>query len=268
VIFFALGLTVTRAVKGWLERSYLPHTKLDPGLRNSIATSIGYLGIILAVMASASSLGFSLDKLTIVAGALSVGIGFGLQSIVNNFVSGLILLWERPIRVGDWIVVGEEQGIVKRINVRSTEIETFDRASLIVPNAQFISGNVKNWMHNDRTARVVIPVGVGYGSDPDQVRKILLGVATKSDEVLKDPPPRVYFMRLGDTTMEFELRCFADVDRVLPVKSELLFQILKQLTKAKIDIPMPKRPREWLEPSARDEAPLPDGRAEPMSAKG
>ncbi len=268
VAFFIIGLTLTRAVKGWLERSYLPATRLDPGLRNSIATSIGYLGIIMATMTAATSLGLSLDKVTIVAGALSVGIGFGLQSIVSNFISGLILLWERPIRVGDWIVVGDEQGIVKRINVRSTEIETFDRASLIVPNAQFITGNVKNWMHNDRTARVVIPVGVGYGSDPDKVRKILLGVATENKEVLKDPPPRVYFMRLGDTTMEFELRCFTDVDRVLPVKSELLFVILKDLAKAKIDIPMPKRPREWFEqPSQRDDGPTPDGTGEKMSAK-
>ncbi len=268
VAFFIIGLTLTRAVKGWLERSYLPATRLDPGLRNSIATSIGYLGIIMATMTAATSLGLSLDKVTIVAGALSVGIGFGLQSIVSNFISGLILLWERPIRVGDWIVVGDEQGIVKRINVRSTEIETFDRASLIVPNAQFITGNVKNWMHNDRTARVVIPVGVGYGSDPDKVRKILLGVATDNKEVLKDPPPRVYFMRLGDTTMEFELRCFTDVDRVLPVKSELLFVILKDLAKAKIDIPMPKRPREWFEqPSQRDDGPTPDGNADKMSAK-
>jgi potassium-dependent mechanosensitive channel len=246
IAIFFIGFTVTKAIKGWLERTYLPATKLDLGLRNSIATSIGYLGIIIATMMAASSLGLSLDRLTIVAGALSVGIGFGLQSIVNNFVSGLILLWERPIRVGDWIVVGDEQGIVKKINVRSTQIETFDRASLIVPNAEFISGRVKNWMHNDRTARVVIPVGVGYGSDPDRVRKILLDVAKASKDVLKEPQPRVYFMRLGDSSMEFELRCFADVDFVLPVKSELLFDIHKQLSKAKIDIPLPRRPREYF----------------------
>lgn len=269
IAFFAIGLTITRGVKGWLERSYLPHTKLDPGLRNSIATSIGYLGIIIATMLAASSLGLSLDKFTIVAGALSVGIGFGLQSIVNNFVSGLILLWERPIRVGDWIVVGDEQGIVKRINVRSTQIETFDRASLIVPNAQFISGNVKNWMHNDRTARIVIPVGVGYGSDPAKVRKLLLDAATSHKDVLKEPVPRVYFMRLGETTMDFELRCFTDVDYVLPVKSDMLFAIHDALERAKIDIPMPKRPREWLQPpQEREDGPMPDAKAEALSAKG
>ncbi|MGL4241869.1 MAG: DUF3772 domain-containing protein [Beijerinckiaceae bacterium] len=247
IAFFAIGFIVTRAVKSWLEKTYLPATRLDIGLRNSIATSIGYLGIIIASMMAASTLGLSLDKFTIVAGALSVGIGFGLQSIVNNFVSGLILLWERPIRVGDWIVVGEEQGIVKKINVRSTQIETFDRASLIVPNSEFISGRVKNWMHNDRTARVVIPVGVGYGSDPDRVRKILLDVMKDNKDVLREPFPRVYFMRLGDSSMEFELRCFADVDHVLPVKSELLFQVHKALTKARIDIPMPRRPNEMLQ---------------------
>ena len=267
IVLFGIGFSITKAVKVWLEKSYLPHTKLDIGLRNSIATSIGYLGIIIATIMAASTLGFSLDKFTIVAGALSVGIGFGLQSIVNNFVSGLILLWERPIRVGDWIVVGDEQGIVKRINVRSTQIETFDRASLIVPNSEFISGRVKNWMHNDRTARVVIPIGVGYGSDPDRVRKILLDVAKASKDVLREPVPRVYFMRLGETSMDFELRCFTDVDSVLPTKSELLFQIHKQLSKARIDIPMPRRPREWLEPE-REEGDSADGNASRSSGKG
>jgi potassium-dependent mechanosensitive channel len=265
IAFFAVGFTITKGIKRWLEKSYLPHTKLDVGLRNSIATSVGYIGIILATMAAASTLGLSLDKFTIVAGALSVGIGFGLQSIVNNFVSGLILLWERPIRVGDWIVVGDEQGIVKKINVRATQIETFDRASLIVPNSEFISGRVKNWMHNDRTARVVIPIGVGYGSDPDKVRKILTDVAKDNKEVLKDPVPRVYFVRLGDASMDFELRCFVDVDFVLPVKSELMFQIHKQLSKARIDIPMPRRPRELLE---FEDLAGPDGNAEKSSAKG
>jgi len=267
IVLFGIGFFITKAVKLWLEKSYLPHTKLDVGLRNSIATSIGYIGIIIATVMAVSTLGFSLDKFTLVAGALSVGLGFGLQSIVNNFVSGLILLWERPIRVGDWIVVGDEQGIVKKINVRSTQIETFDRASLIVPNSEFISGRVKNWMHNDRTARIVIPIGVGYGSDPDRVRKILLDVAKASKDVLREPMPRVYFMRLGETSMDFELRCFTDVDTVLPTKSELLFQIHKQLSKARIDIPMPRRPQEWLEPG-REEGDGPSVDAGRSPAKG
>jgi potassium-dependent mechanosensitive channel len=250
IALFVAGFAITRGVKRWLEKSYLPYTKLDPGLRNSIATSIGYIGIIIAAMMAASTMGLSLDKFTLIAGALSVGIGFGLQSIINNFVSGLILLWERPIRVGDWIVVGDEQGLVKQINVRSTQIETFDRASLIVPNSEFISGRVKNWMHNDRLARIVIPIGVGYGSDPEKVKAILLETAKSNKAVLKDPHARVYFMKLGDSSMDFELRCFVDVDSMLPVKSELMFELLKQLRKARIDIPMPRRPQELLVPPA------------------
>jgi small-conductance mechanosensitive channel len=136
-----------------------------------------------------------------------------------------------------------------------------------VPNSEFISGRVKNWMHNDRTARIVIPIGVGYGSDPDRVRKILLDVAKASKDVLREPMPRVYFMRLGETSMDFELRCFTDVDTVLPTKSELLFQIHKQLSKARIDIPMPRRPQEWLEPG-REEGDGPSDDAGRSPAKG
>lgn len=244
VVLFMIGFAATRSVQRWLEKSYLPHTGLDLGLRNSISTILGYIGIIIAAMLALSHLGLSMDKLTIVAGALSVGIGFGLQSIVNNFVSGLILLWERPIRVGDWIDVGAESGIVKRINVRSTQIETFDRASLIVPNSEFISGRVKNWMHNDRLGRIIIPLGIGYGSDPDEVRAILLNAALNHREVLSEPQPRVFFMRMGESSLDFELRCFTDVDSMLSVKSELLFTIFRSLREARIDIPVPQRPVE------------------------
>ena len=238
---FVVGLMVTRGIQGWLDTRYLPATGLDQGLRNSIRTIFGYLGVILVAIVALAQLGLSLEKLTIVAGALSVGIGFGLQSIVNNFVSGLILLWERPIRVGDWIVVGDEQGIVKRINVRATEIETFDRASLIVPNAEFISGRVKNWMHNDRLGRVIIPVGVAYGADPEVVRKLLLDAALGHREVLSEPKPRVFFVRFGDSSIDFELRCYTDIDGMLGVKSDLLFAIFKRLAEEKIDIPFPHR---------------------------
>jgi potassium-dependent mechanosensitive channel len=246
ILFFAIGFGLTRALQRWLATRYLPLTSLDIGLRNSITTILGYAGIVLAAAMGLSTLGFSLDRLTIVAGALSVGIGFGLQSIVNNFVSGLILLWERPIKVGDWIVVGEEQGYVKHINVRSTQIETFDRASLIVPNSEFISGRVKNWMHADRLARIIIPISVGYGSNPDQVRDILADAAKAHHNVLQHPASRVFFMRMGDSSLDFELRCFTDVDNTLSTRSDLLFAILKRLREERIDIPMPKRPQELL----------------------
>ncbi|MGL5448131.1 MAG: DUF3772 domain-containing protein [Rhabdaerophilum sp.] len=241
IALFGVGYFITRAIQNWLDSHYLPRTTLDPGLQNSIRTILGYIGIVLAAMFALSQLGLSLDKLTIVAGALSVGIGFGLQSIVNNFVSGLILLWERPIRVGDWIVVGEEQGTVKRINVRSTEILTFDRASLIIPNSEFISGRVKNWVHSDRTARIIVPVGVDYSADPQAVQKILLDSALAHIEVMSEPKPVVIFKNLGENGLDFELRCFTDVDAMLTTRSELLFDIYRRLQETGVALSSPTR---------------------------
>jgi potassium-dependent mechanosensitive channel len=241
ILFFIMGLGATRAVQNWLDTRYLPHTGLDIGLRNSIRTIFGYVGTIAAAMVALSHLGLSLEKLTLVAGALSVGIGFGLKSIVENFVSGLILLWERPIRVGDWIVIGNEQGTVKRINVRATEIETFDRASLIIPNAEFISGRVKNWMHADRTARIIIPVNVDYKADPEEVQKLLRDAALAHREVMSEPGPTVIFKNLGESGLDFELRCFVDVDAMSITRSELLYDIFRRLREAKIEIPYPTR---------------------------
>ena len=238
---FIATVIITRAMQRWLETRYLPITGLDLGLRNSILTIFGYIGVLLAAVLALAQLGFSLERLTLIAGALSLGIGFGLQSIVNNFVSGLILLWERPIRVGDWIVVGADQGIVKRINVRATEIETFDRASLIVPNAEFISGRVKNWMHNDRLGRILIPLGVAYGADPEHVRKTLLDVALGHREVLSEPKPRVTFVKFGESSIDFELCCYCDIDSMGSVKSDLLFEIFKRMKDESIDIPFPHR---------------------------
>jgi small-conductance mechanosensitive channel len=238
---FGVGYFITRAIQNWLDSSYLPRTTLDPGLQNSIRTMLGYVGIVLAAMFALSQLGLSLDKLTIVAGALSVGIGFGLKSIVENFISGLILLWERPIRVGDWIVVGDEQGTVKRINVRSTEILTFDRASLIIPNSEFISGRVKNWVHADRTARIVLPIGIDYYADPQLVQKILLDAALAHLEVLSEPKPMVIFKNLGETRLDFELRCFVDVDSMATTRSDLLFDIFRRLQEAGMTVSSPAR---------------------------
>src|SRR5205085_10526985 len=144
----------------------------------SVSTIIGYLGVIAALTFALAELGIDVQKIALIAGALSVGIGFGLQSVVSNFVSGLILLTERPIRVGDSIVVKGEEGWVRRVRVRATEIETFDRASVIIPNSEFITGVVKNWTRANTLGRVVIKVGVAYDSDPDQVRDILLDIAS------------------------------------------------------------------------------------------
>jgi small-conductance mechanosensitive channel len=235
-----LGITFTRIVQSWLEQQYLPLTQLDVGLQNSIRTSVGYIGVLIAVAISLAHVGVGFEKLAIVAGALSIGVGFGLQSIVSNFVSGLILLWERAIRVGDWVVVGDEQGHVRRINVRSTEIETFDRATMIVPNSNLVTGIVKNWVRTDRVGRLRIPVTVTMTADPDQVRDNLIECAVGQEGILQFPKPQVMFMAMSDNTLKFELICFiGDVERSQRVRSDLNFTIFKRFREAHIDLSPP-----------------------------
>jgi potassium efflux system protein len=226
VTIFALALAIAHAILRWVETSLLPVTKLDQGLRNSIRTSLGYVGFIFAAGLALGYLGLNVERLAIVAGALSVGIGFGLQSIVNNFVSGLILLWERAVRVGDWIVVGADQGYVRRINVRSTEIETFDRSQVIIPNSSLITGVVKNLVRNDRTGRLVIPVTVASSADPEKVREVLFTTAKAHELVLKVPSPQVLFTGMSAGSLTFELCVFvADVESMFRVRSDLHFEL-------------------------------------------
>ena len=235
IILFALGFFATRAFQRWLEGNYLPSTELDSGLQNSITTSAGYVGVIAAVALPFAYLGFNFEKLAIVAGALSLGIGFGLQSIVANFVSGLILLWERAIKVGDWVVVGTDQGIVKRINVRSTEIETFERQTVIVPNSNMISGVVKNWVRMDRSGRLSIEVRVDSKSDPDLVRSLLVELAKEHRHVLDKPSPYVLFNDFGTNALHFDLRAFVDdVDHMGGARSDLRYEIFRRFRDAGI----------------------------------
>jgi small-conductance mechanosensitive channel len=234
-VVFALGIAATRTIQRWLESKFLPTTQLDPGLRNSITTAAGYIGYIGAVALAVSAVGLSLERLTLVASALSVGIGFGLQSVVSNFVSGLILLWERPIRVGDQVLVGDVEGIVKRINVRSTEIATFDRSSVIVPNSNLVSGVVRNRVRTDRTGRVLISLSVTRQTDAGAVRTMLQDVADNHGDVLKKPPPTVLFKKLGTATMDFDLICIVDdLDLVGRVNSDLNFAIRKRLAEIEV----------------------------------
>ncbi|MFY8039162.1 MAG: DUF3772 domain-containing protein [Bosea sp. (in: a-proteobacteria)] len=237
-LLFALGVTATKALTRWLDESFLPATDLDTGLRNSLRTMTGYIGYVAALALSISSLGLSLERLTIVAGALSVGIGFGLQSIVSNFVSGLILLWERPIRVGDLIVVGDGEGVVRRINVRSTEIETFDRSTVIMPNSNLISGVVKNRVRSDRTGRVVVSLSVPRSADPERVRSVMVGAAERHPQVLKEPKPRVLFKKISEGALDFDLICIVpEVDFVGIVSSDLHFSIFADLASEGIGHP-------------------------------
>ena len=199
VLFIAL-LFATRLFQRWLRERALQQTRMDPGIVNSIDTVVGYAGIAIASLLAISYAGFDITNLAIVAGALSIGVGFGLQSIVNNFVSGLILLVERPVKVGDRVVIGDQQGIVRRISVRATEVETFDRASLIVPNSELITGRVLNWTHRNSLGGATVRVGVTYDADPEQVLGILRACANAHPEVLRIPGARRHPGEVSATT--------------------------------------------------------------------
>ncbi|MBG03355.1 MAG: hypothetical protein CMM59_04685 [Rhodospirillaceae bacterium] len=235
-------LLVTRMLQRVLADRVLPQTQLETGIQHSVAAGFGYVGIFIAAMLGITTLGVDLSNLAIIAGALSVGIGFGLQNIVNNFVSGIILLIERPIKVGDWVVVGGNEGLVRRISVRATEIQTFQRAAVIVPNAEFLSNSLTNWTHKDRNGRIEILVGVAYGTDTQQVEEILLGLAKEHEEVMTIPEPFVLFRDFGASSLDFELRCFTEnVTRRLRIASDLRFKIDAAFREANIEIPFPQR---------------------------
>ena len=242
VFAFFAAIVLTRMMQRALEDQILPQTRLDAGVRNSIKVGVGYAGIALAALIAFALLGLDLSNLAIIAGALSVGIGFGLQSIVNNFVSGMILLVERPIKAGDWIQIGEHEGFVRRISVRATEIETFTRASVIIPNSELLSGALTNLTHKDQYGRVDVNVGVAYGSDVEQVMTILRECLEAHPRILNFPESSVVFLGFGDSSLDFQARGFISsiVWRIF-VQSDLLVEIYRRLNEAGIEIPFPQR---------------------------
>ncbi len=242
LLFFLATLYLTRVVKYFIRDRVLSRTNIDVAAQSSIVTIIGYVGGLVALLVGLSIMGLDFKNLAIVFGALSVGIGFGLQNIVNNFVSGLLILFERPIKEGDWVVVGGNEGIVRKINIRSTEIETFDKASILIPNANILSTDLTNWTHSDMYGRVIVPVGVSYDSDVKKVRQILLDCAAQEPQVLSKPAPYVWFTEFADNSLNFELRCIVqNVMNKGTVKSNLMFSILDAFNKEGIEIPFPQR---------------------------
>lgn len=202
----ALGFLATKLFNRWLSKRILTETHINKGIQDSILKGASYAGYVLAIGFALSAAGLDFTNLAIIAGALGVGIGFGLQSIVNNFVSGLIILAERPVRVGDWVSLADGEGVVRRINVRSTEIETFDGCSIIVPNSQLVTGAVRNWTLSDNRGRITVPVTVELGNDAAQVLKLLTETARQHSKVLTYPAPTAVLARIGLNGLEFELR--------------------------------------------------------------
>lgn len=245
ILVFAGLQSLTGWVKAKLDTKWLSDIGMERSAKEALVTMSGYIGIIISTLMALGIVGVSFTNLAIIAGALSVGIGFGLQNIVNNFISGLILLFERPIKTGDWIVVGDIEGYVKRISIRSTIIQTFERADVIVPNAELITTKVTNWMYRDRRGRVNVPLGVAYGTNVQQVIELLTQVAEQHDQVITaNPmfPVRVIMLNFGDSALEFELRCFiSDIDRRAVVKSEINIAVEAALKDAGIEIPFPQR---------------------------
>ncbi len=237
IALFFIGLALTRAVRRWLEGRYLPKTQLDIGVRTSLAAGVTYLGGGVAILIAFTYLGLSFSQIALFASALSVGIGFGLQAIIGNFVSGLILLAERPVRVGDWIALGDLEGDVRKISVRATEIEMADRSRLIVPNSDLISKTVRNVTHSSATGRVRIVLKVVDSADPAKVRELLLTHLKAHKSVMKDPAPGVYLTNVADGALEFTCLAYLHSPRdAFRVKSELLFAIVPALKAEEIGL--------------------------------
>ncbi|PSJ55016.1 mechanosensitive ion channel family protein [Mesorhizobium ephedrae] len=266
LLVFALGFILTRWFQGWLDGSVMARGRVDTGVRNSIRTVVGYAGLAVAGLIGLSAAGIDFSNLALIAGGLSLGIGFGLQNVVSNFVSGLILLAERPFKAGDWVVAGAVSGTVKKISVRATEIETFQRQTVILPNSELINGAVGNWTHRNKLGRVDIPVAVAFGVDARKAHALLLDLAAGHPLVLKNPEPFVAFTAFAPTSMNFEMRVFlADVTNGGGVQNDLRFAILEAFQREGIPIAVPAqvppdltpKPR-WPEDDEKAEAELAD----------
>lgn len=238
IAVFVAGYLATRWFQGWLDGSVMTRGRLDLGLRNSIRIMVGYLGLAAAVLVGLAAAGIDLSNFALIAGGLSLGIGFGLQNIVSNFVSGLILLAERPFKAGDWIETGSVSGTVRKISVRATEIETFQRQTVVLPNSDLINAAVGNWTRHNNLGRIEIRVAAAYGVSPRRVHALLMELADNHPDVLKNPAPSVLFADIADAGLSFELRVFlGDIHDSLGVQNDLRFAIMERFAAEGIDIP-------------------------------
>jgi small-conductance mechanosensitive channel len=241
LIIFCLTHVLTRIGRRLLSEKVLDARNFERGLKDSIITITTYvfwgLGLILAL----GVLGVNATSLAVVFGALSIGIGFGLQNIFNNFISGLILLFERPIQVGDYVEVNGVWAEVKKINVRSTIVQTFDNSTVIIPNSDFISQQVTNWSFKDPRMRRHVDVGVAYGSDIELVRKTLLDIAANTTDILNYPLPDVLFLDHGDSALIFRLRFWTHVDKYFSTTTDVRFQLDRRFRELNIEIAFPQR---------------------------
>jgi len=243
IVLSILLFYLSAKLRKWIVEQLLSKTRMDIGARQATASIIRYFVIAIGFIIILQTAGIDLTALNVLAGAVGIGLGFGLQNIVNNFISGLIILFERPIKVGDRIVVGSVEGDVVRIGARSTEVVTNDNITIIVPNAKFITENIINWSHNDRKVRFHIPVSVAYGTDIDLVERLLLEVADSIPDVLKEPPPGIRLMEFGDSGLGFELRVWSTtlIHRKGVLISRLNIAIYKAFAEHGIEIPYPRR---------------------------
>jgi small-conductance mechanosensitive channel len=230
-----------RLFQNFLAREVLTHTSMDRGHQYAFVRVSGYVIFALGLVIGLNTTGLNLSSLLVVGGALGVGIGFGLQNIVANFVAGIVILWEGPIKLGDFIDIGNTHGEVIRIGARGTWVRTFDNEVIIVPNSEFINSRVANWTANDRTVRFTVPVGVSYDSDLDTVRAVLLDIAKRSEHVLEDPAPAVLVNGFGDNAVSVSLRVSTTtmIDRTSMLKSDLFMEIFRVFREKKIVLPFP-----------------------------
>jgi small-conductance mechanosensitive channel len=243
ILLFGLVIVAERVVRQHFITRLLRRTHLEPPMQFALARVLGYALLGLGFLISLQMVGVNLSSLTFLAGAAGVGFGFGLQNIISNFISGLIILAERPIAIGDRVEIGGVAGQVKEISLRSTTVVTNDNIAIIVPNADFITQRVTNWSYEDPRVRFRIPFGVAYGTDLPKLRKLMLEVADEHPKALKDPQPDLFFVGFGDSSLNFELAVWSSESTISPrrFRSDLFFAIEKKLRESGIEIPYPQQ---------------------------